>query len=142
MADTPHRAFNVGERVLVTGGYDAEPTWLAGGHGYVGTLRDIVGDYAAVELDEELELQAGGHRWQDFGDGSAAAIRELDVARGKWLALSQGWMDQRWEEPTGRLHVGLCSQRPGLGTIPAGGGIGVWVESHAGMKHVDRATQD
>ena len=38
--------FRVGERVLVTGGYDADPDWLRGRAGYTGTLIDIRGSWA------------------------------------------------------------------------------------------------
>lgn len=57
----------------------------------------------------------------------------VDIAHGRWLVLLQGWEGAVWTSPTGRLHVGLCSQMPRLEHLPTGGGIGVWVESHAQM---------
>ena len=125
------RTFNVGDRVFVTGGYESPAPWLRGGDGYHGTLTAINGAIAVVELDEDLVLD--GDTWQDFGAGSATALGTVNSARGRWLALLQGWAGGTWISPTGRLHVGLCSQRPSPGAIPPGGGIGVWVESHATM---------
>jgi len=120
--------------VVVSGGYDMELAWLAGGPGYAGTIVDIVGRRAAVELDGEIELHAGREPWKDFGDGSATALGEQPSARGRWLALALAYQGARWEEPIQRLHVGLCARRPDLGTVPDGGGVGVWVESHATMR--------
>ena len=132
--------FRVGDRVLVTGGYDGdESAWLQGGDGYIGTVVDLAGSWAAVELDDELVLDAseapGG--WPDFGSGSATQLATLTRARGRWLALAHGWVGQRWSEPIARLQVGLCSEMPDLRSIPEGGGIGAWVESHATMRHFD-----
>lgn len=131
MVGQPHR-FTVGDRVLVRGGYYGDRSeWLAGGPGYTGTLRKLTAEAAAVELDDELELYARpGSRWRDFGCGSASALREVEVAKGRWLALLHGWVGQTWSDPV-RLHVGLCEDEPDLYAIPAGGGVGYWVESHA-----------
>lgn len=124
--------FEVGDRVVVGGGYDGtESAWLRGGDGYHGTVMEIAGPVAVVELDDELVLNG---TWQDFGDGSAKAIGTVKGARGRWLALLQGWVGGAWTSPTGRLHVGLCTKYPRPSAIPPGGGIGCWVESHAGMK--------
>jgi hypothetical protein len=129
LVDPPERGkasveFRVGDRVLVTDGYDGdESAWLQGGAGYVGTVVDLTGNWAAVELDDELVLDAneatGG--WPDFGSGSATQL---------------GSVGQQWSEPIARLQVGLCSENPDLSNIPEGGGIGAWVESHATMSHV------
>jgi hypothetical protein len=137
MADRPHR-FTPGERVLVHGGYDGDESyWLRGGSGYTGTLRKLTAKAAAVELDKELELEAPtGAPWQDFGGGSARALREVTVARGRWLTLIHGWVGQTWSDPV-RLQVGLCEHEPDLCAIPDGGGIGYWVESHAGISTLD-----
>jgi len=126
--------FEVGDRVVVTGGYDADPSWLQGGDGYVGTLVEIAGSIAVVELDNELVLKGA---WQDFGDGSAQALSTALEARGRWLALLQGWVGGAWANPTGRVHVGVCIERPRTSAVPPGGGIGCWVESHAKMKAVN-----
>ena len=126
--------FTVGDRVRVHDGYDGEDShWLRCGEGYSGTIRKITAKAAAVELDAELELPAPGDRgWQDFGRGSEPAIREVDRARGHWLTLMHAWVGQTWSDPI-RLHVGLCESEPDLYAIPDGGGIGYWVESHAGI---------
>lgn len=125
------RSFRTGDRVFVTGGYDYDPQWLGGREGYYGTLDTIQGASALVQLDEELMLEGGS--WQDFGLGSVAALGTVEVARGRWLVLLQGWVGGTWTNPTGRLHVGLCATHPRLEDLPAGGGIGVWIESHAHM---------
>jgi hypothetical protein len=91
--------FEVGDRVVVSGGYDYEPAWLRGGDGYVGTLIELADSVGVVEVDEEITL--------------------------------------KWTNPTGRLNVGLCSERPRPTAIPPGGGIGCWVESHATMRAAD-----
>ena len=126
--------FEVGDRVVVAGGYDNEPAWLRGGDGYSGTLVELDGAVAVVELDEEITLDGS---WQDFGEGATQALRTVSRAQGRWLALLQGWVGGKWTNPTGRLHVGLCSERPRPGAVPRGGGIGCWVESHAGMRAAD-----
>jgi hypothetical protein len=131
--DAPHR-FTVGDRVLVHGGYDGDHSdWLRGGEGFRGTIRKLTAEAAAVELDQELVLDAPpGATWEDFGRGSMSVIRETDVARGRWLTLIHGWLEQTWADPV-RLQVGLCEDEPDLNAIPRGGGIGYWVESHAGI---------
>ena len=126
----PH--FQVGDRVIVRGGYEAHPDWLQGGTGYAGRLIAIDGTKALVELDDEVSLKRETG-WQDFGSGSSSPLRTLTTAQGRWLVLLQGWVGGVWTNPTGRLHVGLCRELPDLRDIPGGGGAGAWVESHAGM---------
>ena len=130
---SPHQ-FTVGDRVLIDSGYDGEDSyWLRGGDGYRGTIRKLTAVAAAIELDDELVLDAGpGGKWEDFGQGSMSALRETEVARGRWLTLIHGWTEQTWVDPV-RVHVGVCEAEPDLYAIPSGGGIGYWVESHAGM---------
>jgi hypothetical protein len=128
------RAFRVGERVVVFGGYDMVPRWLQGGSGYTGELVQIAGEWAAVELDEPTEI-AGEQPWRDLGDVLTGGSAECIVARGRWLAIRLAYVDQTWEEPVRRIHVAVCSSCPDLNAVPAGAGIGVWVESHASMKH-------
>lgn len=126
----------MGDRVVVHGGYDMDPDWLLDGDGYTGTIRKLTPHAAAVELDDELELEGpDGRLWQDFGQGSRGPMRAVPVARGKWLVLTHGWEDQSWTDPV-RLHVGLCELEPDLDAIPRGGGIGYGVESHAGIAPV------
>src|SRR5687768_16793153 len=104
--DAPHR-FTVGDRVRVHGGYDGDYSdWLRGGDGYRGTIRKLTAEAAAIELDDELVL---------------------DAPPG-----ANGWVEQTWADPV-RLQVGLCEDEPDLYAIPRGGGIGYWVESHAAI---------
>jgi hypothetical protein len=123
---------------LCTGGYDGDESyWLRSGSEYTGTIRKLTAKAAAVELDEELELDAPtGTEWQDFGGGSATALREVTVARGRWLTLIHGWVGQTWADPV-RLQVGLSEHEPDLYAIPEGGGIGYWVESHVGISPLE-----
>jgi hypothetical protein len=141
MSDAEHkRPFVMGEAVLVTGGYDSQPDWLAGGVGYLGTVREIEGKRALVELDEELVLTIPTERkqgWAMFDTKSGTELDRSPVARGRWLVLTQGWVGQEWSEPTARLHVGLCEGMPVLKEIPPSRFIGAWVEGHAAMRHVD-----
>jgi hypothetical protein len=129
------RAFAVGERVLVTGGYDADAEWLTEASGYFGMLRELTPNWAVVELEDQLALRSSTTGWPDFGSGSPKAIGHVTEARGRWLALANGYVGQQWAEPLGRVHVGLCPERPVLANVPTGGGVGVWVESHATMRH-------
>lgn len=88
--------FEIGDRVLVSGGHEPNPQWLQGRDGYAGTLVDLAGKWAAVELDDALTLPAGTPTgWHDFGRGSASAHALIPVAHGRWLALSQAWSG--WE---------------------------------------------
>jgi hypothetical protein len=66
--------FEVGDRVVVTGGYDYEPAWLRGGDGYIGTIVELDGSVAVVEVDEEITLDGS---WEDFGEGAAQALRTV-----------------------------------------------------------------
>ena len=126
--------FQVGARVLVSDGHDGEVSdWLRGGPGYYGTIVEMTGAMATIELDTELVLESGDDwRYQDFGEGSAKAHGEADTARGRWLVAMQGWVGGRWiGDRTAPLQIGLCPKKPDLNAVPAGGGIGYWVESHA-----------
>lgn len=123
-------SLRVGDRVRVFGGYEGpDPKWLAGSPHRLGKLTQISGSAAVVELDEEIQLEGG--EWSDFGTGSAASLGTVTSVRGRWLVVILGWVGSVWTSPTGRVHVGVCATAPDLGEIPPGGGIGVWVESHA-----------
>jgi hypothetical protein len=127
--------FTIGDRVRVTGGFDQDPDWLEGKDGYTGSITLVEGDHAIVELDEVMELEWRGKNggFEDFGEGSFRKRGLEPRPRGQWLALMHGWAGQDWREPIGRLHVGLCASPPNFKKMPFGGGIGVWVESHATM---------
>ena len=119
--------------MVVSGGYDMDPDWLAGGTGYLGTLVEIVGNHAVIELDAEIEVRRDGG-WDDFGEGRTSPSGRRTEARGRWLVLSGAYEGHTWRDPIRRVHVSLCSQRPDVAVVSAGGGIGVWVESHATMR--------
>ena len=133
----PDGSYRVGDEVLVTGGYDMDPEWLQGGPGYIGTIREVANKWAVVELPSELALTAAdGDGWSDFGQGSQSELGRLPIARGRWLALTLAYVGAEWRDPIGRIHVGLCAQRPDFTKVPSGGGIGAWLESHATLCHV------
>jgi hypothetical protein len=123
---------------LVHHGYEGEDSaWLNGGPGYKGTIRKLTAQAAGVELDEEIEIKAPpGRSFEDFGMGSVSSQGTVAIARGRWLTLLHGWVGQTWTDPV-RLHVGLTEAEPDLYAIPESGGIGYWVESHAGIELLD-----
>lgn len=126
--------FQVGDRVLVGGGYDGPDShWLQGGPGYTGTIRALSPQHASIELDQPLTIPSGPNwTFDDFGPGSAQKIGDSKTAHGPWLVVVHGTVGQTWTDPV-RLHAALCPAEPDLSTIPPGGGIGFWVESHAEM---------
>jgi hypothetical protein len=130
--------FAVGDQVLVTGGYERYPDWLQGGEGYIGTISEVRDKFAVVELATELTLPSivrEDPAWRIWG-------RKLDdpdriaSPKGKWLLLRQGWVGSVWREPTDRLHVVICSERPTIAAAEVNEIYGAWVESHAVMRHV------
>ena len=140
MSDGMH-SFRPGDRVFVYGGYDGdESDWLRGGPGYRGAIVAMTADKASILLDSELVLEApNGQSYQDFGEGSASAMGEVQTARGRWLTVMQGWVGGEWVgDRVMPLQVGLCPKLPDLYAIPGGGGIGYWVESHAEMARADQ----
>lgn len=135
------KPFCVGDQVIVTGGYDNAPEWLKGGLGYEGEVAEIKEQWMVVKLNSELTLNAKeGEGWPDFGAGSLKRMGSLPIARGIWLALTHGWVGREWVEPIGRIRVAVCAMHPDIATIPQGGGIGSWVESHGTVKHVPIGT--
>lgn len=82
-------------------------------------------------------LGIGEKAWPDFGSGSKKAVGETEVARGRWLVLSQAYVNARWQEPIARVHVGVCTTIPNLADVPDDGDVGVWIESHATMRHLE-----
>jgi len=128
-------SYHVGDKVLVTGGYDQDAEWLRGGAGYSGTIRDISGKRAVLELSDEIVLTTSrSDGWPDFGDGSQSEIARVPVARGRWLVLTLAYVGAEWRNPIARIHVNLCAQHPDLNQVPPGGGVGAWVESHATLR--------
>lgn len=130
--------FRNGDRVLVTGGYEQFPEWLGGGDGYAGTLIELRGKRATIELDAMIHV--GPPRSKDAGwrivDGSSHLEARIANPEGKWLVLSQGWTGSVWNEPTDRLHVVLCQDRPIFTAGDRFAPPGAWVEGHACLKHL------
>jgi hypothetical protein len=129
--------FDVGDRALVTGGYEQDPDWLQGGEGYVGTITEVRDKFAIVELDTELTLPSLGRadpRWRVWGRRLDDPDR-ITSPSGKWLLLRQGWVGSLWNDPTDRLHVVLCRERPTIVAAESNLIYGAWVEGHAVMRH-------
>jgi hypothetical protein len=101
-----------------------------------GRIEAIEGKWVAVKLESTLSLRGSGDGWADFGRGGKQAVGQVHLANGGWLALALAYKDAAWREPITRLHAAVCVDRPDLAAIPEGGGIGIWVESHATMSHV------
>jgi len=131
------RPFQIGDRVWLNGGYDPPERriWLGGRAGYAGTLLDIQGDHAVVELDEEIALTAPDAWGEGFKLGILGDAQFVRVASGRWMVLTHGWVNQEWREPIGRLHVQLSAQRPDLTLNPQSEELGAWIEGHATMSH-------
>jgi hypothetical protein len=118
-----HR-LEVGDRVVVYGGYDPEPEWLvANPAGYPGRVVEFLPGQNAnpaplIELDDQLVLPAGAGPCEErrFGDCSSSSSSLI-------------------EEPTGlrrllAFTVELCDFRPEPKPWPDRR-QGAWVESHA-----------
>ena len=114
----------IGDRVLVGGGYDMDPAWLAvSASGYLGTVVAFIPGQndqsaAVIALDEELVLPNG-----------AGAVQDKEV-RGRYLVLELGHGGTSWATPRPRIHVELCGELPSARRWqdrPRG----AWVESHA-----------
>jgi hypothetical protein len=114
----------IGDSVVVAGGYDMEPSWLiANPSGYSGRVTSFIPGQneqpaAVVHLDEELVLPNG-----------AGAVEGHEV-RGSVLVLELGHVGTDWTTPTPRIHVELCDFEPEPAPW-AERRQGAWVESHA-----------
>ena len=110
--------------MLVGGGYDYEPEWLAANsEGYEGRVVAFIPGQnqqpaAVVELDEDLVLPNG-----------AGAVQGREV-RGRILVLELGHVGTDWCTPNPRIHVELCDFAPEEASW-ANRRQGAWVESHA-----------
>lgn len=110
-----------GTRVTVSGGYDFEPAWLAGGDEVAGAvLKWIPGQNeeraCVVLLDEPLTAT-----------GDVRGKREERT--GRHLVLELRYTGQVWEAE-GTVHVELCDSEP-VSVAWANREVGAWVESHA-----------
>ena len=115
---------SIGDRVVVGGGYDMEPAWLAASaSGYAGEVTDFIPGQnelpaAVIALDDELVLPNG-----------AGAVDDQEV-RGRYLVLELGHVGTSWSTSRPRVHVELCGEAPPhvrWQDRPRG----IWVESHA-----------
>jgi hypothetical protein len=118
-----HR-LEVGDQLVVGGGYDMNPGWLAVSEaGYQGRVVEFIPGQnatraAVIELHEELVHPDG-----------AGAVRGVEV-RGDFLVLELGHSGADWSTPTPRVHVELCDFRPEA-KRRQDRRQGAWVESHA-----------
>ena len=114
----------VGDSVVVGGGYDYEPAWLAvNADGYSGRVLSFIPGQnqqpaAVVQLDEELVLP----------DGAGATVGQ--EVRGGFLVLELAHVGTDWTTPTPRIHVELCDFEPEAASWSERR-QGAWVESHA-----------
>jgi hypothetical protein len=124
------RTLEIGDRIVVYGGYDYDADWLAANpDGYTGRVIEFipgqnVQSVPVIELDEELVLPSG-----------AGAARDREV-RGRFLVLELGHEGTDWSTPTPRIHVELCDFRPEA-TRWQDRRQGAWVESHATYRIID-----
>ncbi len=112
------------DRIVVCGGYENAPAWLAASSGgYEGRVtRFIPGQgeqpAAVVYLNDELVLPAGA---------GATAGREV---RGRYLVLELGHVGADWSTQLPRVHVELCDFEPEAKTW-RDRRQGAWGKSHA-----------
>ena len=88
-------SLQIGDRLLVAGGYGDKPEWLGNGSGFVGRLISFIPSdtgtpSAVVQLDEPIAVQD---------------------ARGDILVLALRYVGARWEK-TETVHVELCDFMP------------------------------
>lgn len=118
------RELAVSDRVLVYGGYDMDPAWLAADpSGYSGEVIAFIPGQnaqpaAVIRLDGELVLPDGG------GDEQGREVH------GRYLVLELGHVGTDWGTECPRVHVELCEDQP-PGKKWEERANGVWVESHA-----------
>lgn len=109
-------ALGEGDRVFVTGGYDPEPAWLAGGEGYAGTLERFIpgqNDEPAAVVRTDTPVTAEG-------------------TTGELLVMQLRWVGATWHSGA-VAHVELCDFEPEA--KPWGERRqGAWVESHATVR--------
>jgi hypothetical protein len=112
---------SAGSRIIVSGGYDVEPEWLAGTPQVCGrVVKWIPGQNAqpacVVLLDAPLTAT-----------GDVGGRRERRT--GEFLVLELRYVGQEWEE-SGTVHVELSEVEP-EDEPRADREVGAWVESHA-----------
>jgi hypothetical protein len=104
----------IGDRVLLTNGYDMEPQWLAGGTGYHGTIEKFIpgqSDRPAAVVRFEQPVVVGG-------------------LAGNYAVLELRHVGATWGGSEETVHVELCDFVPD-DIRWKDRRKGKWVESHA-----------
>ncbi len=104
---------NIGDRVLIGGGYDLEPQWLGGRQDYSGTVKAFIPGQnnmpaVVVALDE---------------------VAVFENYSGKYIVLELRYTGAKWAEKE-TVHVELCDFEPEAKPWQDRK-QGKWVESHA-----------
>ena len=107
--------------MLLTGGYDFEPAWLAGGPGVLGTVAKWIPGQnrpraCVVVLDQPLTAE-----------GLRGGVRQ--TLTGTFVVLELRYANQAWED-SGTVHLELCQAEPPDAAWP-NRDAGAWIESHA-----------
>lgn len=118
-ADTP--VGRTGQRVRLSGGFEATPSWLGDRPSVTGVVSDWIpgqNEVAAcvIELDEPLTTE---------GDVRGTTA----IVTGRHVVLQLRYTGQVWER-TGIVHVELCGAPPEPEAWP-NRQLGAWVDSHA-----------
>jgi len=119
------KRLKIGDRIIVSGGYDMEPAWLQGtaGHSAVVTgffenhIENRKGDAgisAAIEFDNEIEYKG---------------------IKGKYGFLLGRYKDQTWDAENSGVHVQISSI-PINSDADIQDETSVWAESHASYKQI------
>lgn len=118
-AAEPEVPLSPGQRVLVTGGYDPEPDWLAGGTGHRATIERFIPGNAqpalVVRTDEAVSAN---------GTSGHTLVLQLRYTGASWTSGAV-------------VHVELCDFEP-TPEAWANRHQGQWVESHAVVHLADR----
>jgi len=101
-----------GQRVWITGGYDPEPAWLAGGTGHRGTIERLIPGNAQPSLVVRTD------------DGVSA-----NGTTGRVLVLQLRYTGASWTSGA-VVHIELCDFEPDSEAW-ANRRQGQWIESHA-----------
>lgn len=112
-------ALEVGDRVLVSGGYEANPGWLGGRDGLPGTIERFIpgqGRVPAAVVRTDDPVAAGG-------------------VTGSILVMELRWVDATWHSGA-VAHIELCDFQPEARPWQERR-QGAWVESHATIRHLE-----
>jgi hypothetical protein len=107
-----------GQRVWITGGYDPEPAWLAGGKGHRGTIERFIPGNAQPSL--VVRTDEGVSANDTTGD---TLVLQLRYTGASWTSGAV-------------VHVELCDFEP-ASEAWEDRRQGAWIESHAVVRVVD-----